>query len=792
MGVVEAVEELGHLVDVLRKQRELEVVDCLPNHFSAAGALKHQLPQIVADLGSGQGVNLLWGEAALASFNLQFVEDLLRSHRGVLQIGTGVTLERESLFEVEGQHPVSGLAGHQVTQGTDRDRPRPVGQVVHRAPFIRALGDGIAGRRGENVEELIRLDSDSAPSGHVDIGLGHRFLGEAEGGTGSFLDEPHGGGRQSHHLVREVDRVVGGLGVAEDADSFLDHLLRVGLPHVDDVVDLAAAAERATGHGLGEIGDRAHQHFRAFSIAHREGRGRLAPPGEGAVAEVVAGAVRIREQPQLPQLVGDVLAGVGNGAVGTHKDLVRIVHIRELRARGQGHYPAALVLAVFLEADGAGVLEQLEGAPPKTEKEDVRLVRQKIVGHPEAGHGGQVATDIRLGHRRGQTCHRAPGEGIAGHHRPSDQLQGRVELEASVARLHHVQDLGSVGGELGLRLVACSHPRVDIPAEIVEVGGGSCRDLLAGGPFHRQLDQFVAAARLHSQGLGELGLGQEEETDHDIRHLDSRVVDVVLDLDLVSEVAQAAHQDVTEHRVAQMPNVGRLVGVDVRVLDDRLSRGIGPAVVLLAQDSGQEDIALQEEVEEAGPGDLDPLDLLGPGGLFGDALRNLTWRPFELAGQGQGPGPRQVPELAPRRHLEHHLLRPVVELGLEGGCQRLSSAFSDRFQRHPSPPLGRGWILLDSNSPRHTPSACRGEFEMDKTTTWQSGPLGVVCGGAGGGGNSPARFQSGRRRWRSISRDVHSSSCSTSLRMKFGSFWPWPRISRPRNTRGSAIRRSKG
>ena len=81
----------------------------------------------------------------------------------------------------------------------------------------------------------------------------------------------------------------------------------------------------------------------------------LLPAGEEPVAEIVARTVGVDEQAELPQLVGDVLAGVGDGAVGAHQDLVRVVHVGELGAVGQGHHPAARVLARVLEADRAGL-----------------------------------------------------------------------------------------------------------------------------------------------------------------------------------------------------------------------------------------------------------------------------------------------------------------------------------------------------------------------------------------------------------------------------------------------------
>ncbi len=65
----------------------------------------------------------------------------------------------------------------------------------------------------------------------------------------------------------------------------------------------------------------------------------------------------------------------------------------------------------------------------------------------------------------------------------------------------------------------------------------------------------------------------------DVGDLDAGVVEVVLHLDVVAQEALAADEDVAEHGIAQVADVGRLVGVDVGVLDDDLARagGRGPA-----------------------------------------------------------------------------------------------------------------------------------------------------------------------------------------------------------------------
>jgi len=58
------------------------------------------------------------------------------------------------------------------------------------------------------------------------------------------------------------------------------------------------------------------------------------------------------------------------------------------------------------------------------------------------------------------------------------------------------------------------------------------------------------------------------EADDDVGDLDAGVVDVVLRFDRRPAEAQRAHQCVAERGVAQVADVGGLVRVDGRVLDD--------------------------------------------------------------------------------------------------------------------------------------------------------------------------------------------------------------------------------
>ncbi len=74
--------------------------------------------------------------------------------------------------------------------------------------------------------------------------------------------------------------------------------------------------------------------------------------------------------------------------------------------------------------------------------------------------------------------------------------------------------------------------------------------------------------------LGERLAGQVPESDDDVGDLHAGVVDVVLHLDRNAAEAQHAHQRVAERGVSKVADVGRLVRVDGRVLDDGLAAGV--------------------------------------------------------------------------------------------------------------------------------------------------------------------------------------------------------------------------
>jgi hypothetical protein len=62
-----------------------------------------------------------------------------------------------------------------------------------------------------------------------------------------------------------------------------------------------------------------------------------------------------------------------------------------------------------------------------------------------------------------------------------------------------------------------------------------------------------------------------QESYDDIRDLHSGVVDVVLDIYLPASESQQTHEGVSQDCIAEVANVGSLVGIDARVLDEHFS-----------------------------------------------------------------------------------------------------------------------------------------------------------------------------------------------------------------------------
>ena len=346
--------------------------------------------------------------------------------------------------------------------------------------------------------------------------------------------------------------------------------------------------------------------------------------------------------PSLPELVGDVLAHIGDGAVGTDNDLVFLVSRIAGGSRGTGlalqavfsgsHHPASPVPSVGFVVDRLGVLQTLEGMTPEVEVEDVALLGEQVVGNADAAHGGQVAADNGSGN-------------VAGH------LSG-----FTLAFLDLPQGPAPELPVLGSSLIEGGYPGIEIPAVVVEFAGKS--------------PDFL-------QGL----LFQVLEADHHVGDLDAGVVNVVLDFNPLTHRAQQAGEGVAQDRVAQVSDVSRLVGVDVGVLQDDLARVEVKGLILgWLQQLPENVLPFQEAIEVAGAGDLHSGHAGKIGKILHDLGGDLPRRPPQVLGQLKAKGKGQVSQLDPGRLFRDHLKQGILVAVLDVCDQPVLDAIDQRFQ----------------------------------------------------------------------------------------------------------------
>ena len=321
----------------------------------------------------------------------------------------------------------------------------------------------------------------------------------------------------------------------------------------------------------------------------------------------------LAEQPELPELVGHVLADVGHRAVGSHDDFLarldarldpslscrtvdvrgRFLDIGRSRVVVYSHDPTALEASLGLHEDRARLLEELERVRPEVELEDVAFPREQVVGDVHPPHCLEMAADDAVG---------------------DEMREVRCRVAAS---LDVVQRLHADLQPLLVRVVPLGHARVEIPAGVVEAAGV------------RDLPDLVQRLVL-----------ELPEADRDVGNLHPGVVDVVLDFHRAAEEAEEASEGVAEGGVAQVADMRRLVRVDGRVLDDGLQRRVRCDCLAGAEPPREGGTAIDEQVDVAVWSGLDPrdsVDVAGPSRqLLRDRARGLPEAAGELEGDRDG------------------------------------------------------------------------------------------------------------------------------------------------------------
>src|SRR5687767_11309899 len=102
-----------------------------------------------------------------------------------------------------------------------------------------------------------------------------------------------------------------------------------------------------------------------------------------------------------------------------------------------------------------------------------------------------------------------------------------------------------------------------------------------------------------------------EKAHHHIRHLDAGIVQIVLNLDLMTKKTKTTDEGITQSRVAQVAYMRSLIGVDVRMLYDNFTvevRVPHAAIEFLSDALGQtarQRAAVEKEIKIAAARDVD-------------------------------------------------------------------------------------------------------------------------------------------------------------------------------------------
>jgi len=360
---------------------------------------------------------------------------------------------------------------------------------------------------------------------------------------------------------------------------------------------------------------------------------------EGLVAKVLA------EEAEFPEVVGDIFADVGDGAVGADDNFGVFVQLTSGDVgAGAGHDPAALVLAFGLGVEDSGLLELLEGGIPEFEVEDFAFAGQEIVFDVEAEHGFKMAAEDCGGDELGYL---------------GSLVVALLNLvQGGIAELF----AGCVFFFASL-LVPLRGFGVEVPAVVVnalDTCGVAARAFCAKFKFGQKCADLLQRHRL-----------QVLKTDDDIGDLNAGVVNVVLDVDFLAGGSQEADERIAEDGVAQVADVGGFVGIDAGVLDHCMERTFEWGWD--RGDGGGSGGAIEAGVDVAGAGDFEAGEAIDRAEGGYDLLGDDFWGFAELAGEFKGDGRGEFAEFQVGGNLDGDGLDIEVVLCLQNrakGCAK--------------------------------------------------------------------------------------------------------------------------
>src|SRR5260370_12871938 len=157
----------------------------------------------------------------------------------------------------------------------------------------------------------------------------------------------------------------------------------------------------------------------------------------GVLVEFFVAEVLSREEAELPEVVGDVLADIGDGAVGADDDLGVFVgdvgSLFRFYSSGAAHDVTVFVLAGGLEIEDALLHHQRTSGVPEVQAEDLALAGQAVILDAEARRGVEMAAEDGSGDEIGD------GGGLV-----ASGLEGVEGVEANLLTVGELRGGGGV------------------------------------------------------------------------------------------------------------------------------------------------------------------------------------------------------------------------------------------------------------------------------------------------------------------------------------------------------------
>jgi hypothetical protein len=148
------------------------------------------------------------------------------------------------------------------------------------------------------------------------------------------------------------------------------------------------------------------------------------------------------------------------------------------------------------------------------------------------------------------------------------------------------------------------------------------------------------------------------QPEDDVHHLDTGVVDIILDFDVLAPMPLATGQGVAETGVSEMPDVGRLVRIDVGVFDDDLVfLGDRDGAIGVPENRRKECRPIEEKIDVSRPGDIQALDTIEGEKASRDFRGQSPGIGLEPAGELERKGQGDVAQGGVRRRRELDVAR---------------------------------------------------------------------------------------------------------------------------------------